>query len=932
MASLIQPLKRNHLKRHKVDYELKPNFLYRLVGEKTTHVVREPRAAYLKSSDGHEEEILSESLANDAGLRRSFIGTKLTLKTPNGKRVMRGLAKKQASDAYADISTLMYETLCAEIQPIANRLRSMITGRYIRSSVFEQAKALAKEAIAKFSTAPEKGLVRQEIRQDFVFIEKVSSFNKNDLEILRARHIENHKMEFKDYFDTVEKNPLTESQRIACITDEDNNLVIAGAGTGKTSTMIGRAGYLVKSGLAQPSEILLLAYGNKAAKELRQRIKERLGSDEVHTFHSLGLNIVSEVEGAKPSISLLVENSSGGNERLVEFVNDRFNEKCKEARYRNLVLRYFSELYYTPPDEFEFKDKGEYYQYLRDNELFTLKGEMVKSYGEVLVANFLFRHGIKYHYEADYEHDTRTPEYRQYQPDFYLPDHGIYIEYFGIARDGSTAPYIDQKKYHEGIEWKRQIHKKHQTCLVEAFYYENKERTLLKNLKRNLENLGVVLRQISQRELLEHLERIDNQGKSIKNKFVKLLAKLLLRIRETGFGIEQLIEKANSSTYPEQMYAAIEIVYPILESYLEELKKNSHIDFDHMIHKAYEYVTNGQYTPNWMFILIDEFQDISKPRAELIKAIKSIGKNCSLFAVGDDWQSIYRFTGSDISFTTQFEKHFGFSKVNFLDTTFRFNNKLSNVASSFVQKNPNQISKQLQTISVSETPTITIIMQTESPGEEDLEPILSHINKHDNSESSVLILSRFKFYLPTKSKLDAISQEYPNLSFYPMTIHASKGKEADYVILVGAVSGTYGLPSMKVTHPLLEELLPKTDHYPHAEERRLFYVALTRTKHRAYIISSFSDTSDFVEEIISGGYEIDRHSFPFNNLDFLHFSTPCPSCLSGKLVPRKTGEFYGCSLYPQCKQTIRACNACNFPTVGYGYERRCVNSDCVSNK
>jgi len=128
--------------------------------------------------------------------------------------------------------------------------------------------------------------------------------------------------EFKDFFDHVESQPLTQNQREACVKNEQYNLVLAGAGTGKTSTMIGRAGYLIRSAITTPSQVLMLAFGNDAAKEMSERIKSKLNLDgfTVKTFHSIGKQIITEVEGVVPTINKMAE-----DERLKSrFIDQQF--------------------------------------------------------------------------------------------------------------------------------------------------------------------------------------------------------------------------------------------------------------------------------------------------------------------------------------------------------------------------------------------------------------------------------------------------------------------------------------------------------------------------------------------------------------------------------------------------------------------------------
>ena len=127
-------------------------------------------------------------------------------------------------------------------------------------------------------------------------------------------------------------------------------------------------------------------------------------------------------------------------------MNEWFEKHLTDDNYKKIAIHYFQYHLYPEANPFDFKSEGEYFDYIRANDIVTLKGEAVKSLGECLVANYLFKNGIEYQYEAKYEHVTRDMTFRQYQPDFYLPEHGIYLEYFGIDKEGKTAPYVNQEK------------------------------------------------------------------------------------------------------------------------------------------------------------------------------------------------------------------------------------------------------------------------------------------------------------------------------------------------------------------------------------------------------------------------------------------------------------------------------------------------------
>ncbi len=214
--------------------------------------------------------------------------------------------------------------------------------------------------------------------------------------------------------------------------------------------------------------------------------------------------------------------------------------------------------------------------------------------------------------------------------------------------------------------------------------------------------------------------------------------------------------------------------------------------FEDMIGRAIDYVEAGRFRSPYTHILVDEFQDISASRARLIKALLTHNPNHSLFCVGYDWQSIYRFTGSDVTITQEFEEHFGDTALSILDQTFRFNNQIGAVASRFVMQNPTQIAKKIRSHAVIAEAAVTLIRTRLDPV--GLNAAFSAINAKTAVQASVLILARFNFRKPD---LSSLKRQYPNLQIQFMTVHASKGKEADNVIVLGLEKGKNGFPSEK---------------------------------------------------------------------------------------------------------------------------------------
>jgi len=691
-------------------------------------------------------------------------------------------------------------------------------------------------------------------------------------------------------FDTIEKYPLDIRQREAVVHDEDNNLIIAGAGTGKTTTIVGKYVYLIERLGIDPDSILLLAFTEKAAREMQARITDRMQrvlnkevDVQARTFHSLGLGIISEVYDYKPDLQFDSEI------KLRTFIREIYGEIAKDESYRKLLVDYLIEYLkpYKPPES--FRSKGEYFAYLRANNILTLQREEVKSYEEAQIANFLFLHNINYEYEVPYKHTTRSKQYRQYRPDFYLPDYDIYIEHWGVDRKGGVPEWFGSKGsesatevYQSKMEWARELHRMYGTTLVETFSYEKREGILNQNLRRKLEKHRVRFERKNSEDILRQYE----DAKEIPL-LINLIVTFLNLFKANRYSQDQIIEKTPDDQR-ERARAFLKIFQPIYEKYETHLRSNDSIDFSDMIAQATQYVRENKHVHRYNYILIDEFQDISAGRYALMKAMLDQNRNTKLFCVGDDWQSIYRFTGADVTIMTNFRKHFGYTHEIILDKTYRYNDKILHVSSDFIQRNPIQIKKKLKTENITQENPIEIIYADRRNEDETILTICRGLNEQaaGNKENiSVFIISRYNFNKP--SNLDEIQRTCSNLTVEAITAHKSKGLEADHVILKSVVSGVVGFPCGMTDDPIVSPLLSEPEHFDHAEERRLFYVALTRTRGKLTIISSNTRPSPFIRELDPDGIS----------------NTPCPDCLTGVLVKRSGsgGEFTGCTNYPYCR-------------------------------
>lgn len=898
-------------------------------GESPLHLEITEVGLLVKRKKSPDRLVSWERFSKGPVIRQGIFFSRLLLEFDGNTESINWLSKSSGQELRKRLYQSLLHLHATRAEASLSRICSLIKSvGYLRTSQVKVLTEFSKSQLERLILPPEDIEISPVQDQTFT---QLSRWAKSDPEIIdqtRTSFLNAELQQFNSLFDSVESNPLTTKQREACVIDEDNNLVLAGAGTGKTSTMIGRAAYLLKSRRAVDSDILMLAFGRKAADEMQERIADKIpdASVKAATFHSLGLTIIGQVEGAKPQMSPLAEDENA----LAKTVDDWLKELLDGPEYQAKAVQYFSDYLYPAKNCFDFSTEGEYFEYIRANNIVSLKGELVKSLEEALIANWLFRMGIEYQYEARYKAtDTRTIDFRAYLPDFYLPEHDIYIEHFGVDREGNTAPYIDAIKYQEGIRWKRELHKTHQTTLVETFSYEQKEDRLLSALEEKLAALNVRFKPLPNEAILETLRE-----KGVLSEFSKLLSQLLGAFKGSHDTWEEVRERAKRVKNPGRFLAAMELLKPIVDEYEALLERTQSIDFNDMIGKAINYVESGRFQPTWRYILVDEFQDISRPRARLVKALRDRTKNCSVFCVGDDWQSIYRFTGSDVTLTTSFEKEFGPTKTTSLDKTFRFNNQICDVASQFVMKNPAQVKKRLTTHAVVSEAAVSIMRRRPQREQQhaELEDVLEAISNRVEDHTTVYLLARFWFRLPDRTVLRGLEKQFSKLKIERLTFHASKGKEADYVILLGLEVGRHGFPSTKETHPLLDALLPPEEHYEFAEERRLFYVALTRARHRAYLITDMSVASDFPKELINQNYPVELNEFE-TDIDQLHAEElSCPSCQSGTMVSRQSGSssFYGCSNYPLCINTDPGCISCGGAMRRSSGFSICVNQKCQS--
>ncbi len=732
-----------------------------------------------------------------------------------------------------------------------------------------------------------------------------------------VRYVGQQLAKFAGFFDKVEAQPLTDRQRLAVVRDEDRNLVVAGAGTGKTSVVVARVGYLLQTGHAESDDVLVLAFARKAREELQQRLQDRIGRElEVRTFHSLGLTILGKAHGRKPSLSKAAEDEREMDRRLGRYLD----ELLRDPRTTRRLIHFFAYHLRPSPPVSQFKTADEHYRHLRAHGVRTLRGELVKSQQEVELANWMTLNGIAYEYEARYRAaETADATHRAYVPDFYLPEHDIYIEHFGIDRNGHTAPYISAAAYSEQMQWKRMLHTQHGTTLIETYSYQFTEATVFDDLKSTLEAHGVQLRPISADEL--HMLLV--QSNELRP-LVTLLKTFLHLYKSTDTTIKALLERAAVSTETTRAEAFIAVFECVLQRYQTDLQTEDAIDFDDMIREATKAVQAGEFRSPFRHLIVDEFQDIAAGRANLIRALLDQVPDSRLLVVGDDWQSIYRFTGSDVGLMTRFESHFGPTARTDLDVAFRYPTNLLEPSAHFITRNPEQLSKQLIARTAGEGKAIRVRHKRQEERQEVLRSVLEEIsNDLSGGRGTVLILGRYRHTI--EGLPGPLTREFPQVSIEARTVHAAKGLEADCVVVLDVNCGRLGFPSEVADDPLLELVLTQSRGFAHAEERRLFYVALTRARRNTYLICDEGSPSPFITELAEPCYEM------YVQIETTGYATASCEVCGGRLVRRSGphGLFWGCSNFPYCRAKGTPCGFCGGTLIRQGRRFHCNRAGCA---
>ena len=691
----------------------------------------------------------------------------------------------------------------------------------------------------------------------------------------------------QEFFDTALDYPLDNQQRNSIVKLEDNCLVISSAGSGKTSTMIGKLLYLVHQKNVKPGRILTVTYTHKASDELSQRL---LGTGlSCMTFHKLAMNIVAKVENAKPSMA------------ETDLFLKVFYKTLDDPAFRESILNYLTDYKSLVRPEHDYQNSIDYYRDRRKYGVTALYTDMdgriinTKSEEERKICSYLTELGITFKYEQPYFIETLTEDYRQYRPDFtiyYKDKEGksrtLYLEHYALNSSGQVPKWFGKsdpngwhganQKYHEGIEWKEKLHKLHQTNLIHTSSSDFHSGIIRRRIKDLLSIYGVPIKEPTKDELIN---MIFSRNKNLENALMQMTQSFIFLVKANNRDLTQIRQLAEEQQEKRNVYVIDHIIQPLWNAYQSELQERNEMDFTDVILKATKYCNEGKWDQKYEYILVDEFQDISVDRYRFLQSLRSKNPNTKLFCVGDDWQSIYRFTGSDLSLFSDFSKYFGFTEECKIETTYRFGNPLVERSSDFVQNNPLQKKKTVHPIALN--PPETNISFVSYSNNRELQSKLERMVARVPEGKTVYIISRYSYDVRTLTsglKMEynhndgSILLDFSGRKVKYMTIHGSKGLEADYVFMLNCNSGLYGFPSLVSDDPILDYVLSNPEHYEYAEERRVFYVGITRAKIHTVVLYNVETPSPFVCEM---------------NNEVSANPNPCPWCGVGHRILKYEG-------------------------------------------
>lgn len=661
---------------------------------------------------------------------------------------------------------------------------------------------------------------------------------------------------------------LNDKQREAVISENKRLLVLAGAGSGKTKTLLQKLIYLIEEKGVSPSKILAITFTKNATNEMLDRLiisadstgeyekqlfdkrktkiekdKERFLQQKKHkwidgltvkTFHSFcysvlrndGVNefdnkfriIGDEKKDEEDELSKHV-----APETVFEVFHKILIENCENTEYllklKRYILDYIVDKIHLKKDDNNFFSKdGKHFT--------TLDGTKVRSKSEQFIADWFYRHSIKYEYEPE----LNVKDF-SFHPDFFIPEANLYLEHIS---DLSYPTKAKEEQFQKG-----------KLLLVKTFDSMTKDsalfnHTLDKVIKNRLPS------DYQKTTFLNYIEEFNHYHSDVKD-FIQQVIRVTDMIKVENISIDTVLQSAIKDQH-ERIRNFYELAIPIVKGFIDYCTNKSYLDFNDLISKSTSLFLNHddviqKYRNKFEYILVDEFQDVNNLQVELIKLL--LTNKTQLFCVGDDWQSIYGFRGSNVNYIVEFEKHFDNAEIIKLNLNYRSTQNIVGASNEVIKHNKFKVDKDVQASKMSEH---KIVVFSGNNLEENIQFCSEKVNEllkdGINNDEILFLYRRNKMFSPY---FNFFKGEGTRVQW--KTIHASKGLEAKVVFIIGLTEGNGGFPDIWLEDRIFQ-IIKKANHdILMEEERRLFYVAITRAKDKLFLITEKGNESSFLKEI-----------------------------------------------------------------------------------
>ncbi len=661
---------------------------------------------------------------------------------------------------------------------------------------------------------------------------------------------------------------LNAPQREAVTSDRKRLLVLAGAGSGKTKTLLQKIIYLIEEKGVSPSEILAITFTKNAANEMIDRLiltadnngeyekvlnskqytkeyKDRARFDyqrqyrwieglTVRTFHGFCYGMlrnygVNEFDNQFKIIGdeKQKEDTDLGKftapETAFEVFHKLLIELCENTDFLLKLKRYILD-YFVHKIHLDKENRNDKY---KDGKFYTsLNGTRVRSKSEQFIADWLYRHSIRFEYEP-----LLNVKDFNFHPDFYLPDANLYLEHIS---DKSFETRNKEEQFEKG-----------NLLLVKTFESMTQDSALFNHmLDKIIKNRLPAA--YHKTVILTYKEEMNGYHEQVKD-FIVMIMRVTDMMKVENLNRKTIAAKAAKDPH-ERVRDFYAICMPVMDKYIAYCVNKSFLDFNDMISRSITLLQNHEdiahkFRNRYRYILVDEFQDVNNLQVELIKLL--LTKTTQLFCVGDDWQSIYGFRGSNVSYIIEFEKHFAPAKLIKLNLNYRSTQNIVGASNEVIKHNKFKVEKEIKASKQSEH---KIVVYSGNNEEENIrfcvDTVRELLDDGMGSEDILFLYRRSKMYMPYFFRF-----KNENLRVQAKTIHAAKGLEAKIVFIIGLTDGYGGFPDIWLEDRIFQVVKKANHDLLLEEERRLFYVALTRAKEKLFLITEKGKESSFIKEI-----------------------------------------------------------------------------------